>query len=442
MPYSSYQIYQALKRTPFRQRDDSVDSTHSGPSVSVTPISAEKRAAMMISRVYRNYLGRKQSARGAIALKDLSILLSIMRQLNALITYSDTAASANNMFQYSRHGKSYINRAVAGNVAKAFDSQPVITQNQQQYIRQALMAAIDSRSACCDELAQLAYVMIKSHPTLPQAIKDTAFCCKLSKTHGEDDDHVFLVFGDPSHEDAVVFDPWLKYRNFMVVRHYRQQDSFADQRDRGYLGSQDEYLKFLAAHHDGYYVRSLQTPAERKIIKLETQPDNLTVTIVNNYLRLPVNILSDGSCYRGQVDFSGVPHGCGRLVHQDGSIIEGFWQNGRIHSQALKRYHEQGDIIYYQGELSVDYRASGLGVKMSIPHDYQKRTGDCRQFHWGYWALDAIKYYQDGQCIARYLGKCGNPRLAMFQHLITLSATDKLKLPVPRSSGVLSSNPS
>ncbi len=119
-------------------------------------------------------------------------------------------------------------------------------------MRQTLSRSLENdRFGNCDEQAQLLYHLIRNSPLLADDIKKCASVVRLTKP----DDHAFVIIGDINSDDALVLDPWLKFVDFKPVNEYRKTPVINTDKRRGFLGSKAQYLKFLASHEDGRYVK-------------------------------------------------------------------------------------------------------------------------------------------------------------------------------------------
>jgi hypothetical protein len=118
-----------------------------------------------------------------------------------------------------------------------------------------LINAIDKQIGSCKELAETLFLILKNDPILikyKENIELLGFC--TGKDY-EKDDHLMVGIFDFFGENILIVDPWIKHINLKATPGYRNNEVKANERDRGFMGWQDAYLKFINAHEDGKYIR-------------------------------------------------------------------------------------------------------------------------------------------------------------------------------------------
>lgn len=318
------------------------------------PQDSMQAAGSRIYHVYRNYRGQQRPDNVAVPISERKTIIELMKKLSALIKYSDTAAAVNGVFDACMHRISSVSRHTTTHQ----DNPAEDTVDYLYSKRQRALACIDRGSGNCGELTDLLIVLILSDPDISSATKALVKPCCFERP----DDHSFVVIGELSDPNALVVDQWLNHLNLPVVVGHRKFPSAGNQRVRGYIGSQQDYLDYINSYADGRFVRPLGVARARNICIHSCQIDAHTADYISRYIRLPYYKSADGSTYRGQVNRDLLPDGPGRITYPGGHIVEGIWDNGCIQGEAIITRLWGHKVIFYRGEVDECYAPTGYGV--------------------------------------------------------------------------------
>ena len=251
--FSIFERYNAAKNNTVPDLDKAF------PSVNLAAIKIQKR--------FKKFNEKKKET-GEAKLK--FAIFNHMGNVSRFFTYVPTAIEVNEIIPLMTHknGKRLLS---ANEISK--DNQEKINgiafiqaqkQNETKF-RQVnpsplgtsqldLINAIDKQIGSCKELAETLFLILKNDPILikyKENIELLGFC--TGKDY-EKDDHLMVGIDDFFGETLIV-DPWIKHINLKATPGYRNNEVKANERDRGFMGSEDAYLKFINAHEDGKYIR-------------------------------------------------------------------------------------------------------------------------------------------------------------------------------------------
>jgi len=118
-----------------------------------------------------------------------------------------------------------------------------------------------------------------------------------------------------------------------------------------------------------------------------------------------LNLVDNAAVFRGTV-VDHLPHGYGRLVHTDGTILEGFWKEGSLHLE--------GRIIYstgavYTGEFT-DGARQGKGNLSQDDYEYVGEWENDKYHGHGYENSKSIMTKYEGEFVQGL--RCGTGKLS------------------------------
>lgn len=120
----------------------------------------------------------------------------------------------------------------------------------------------DKKIMTCFSLAVHVAIKIINDPDIPKSVRDQVHICYVGK------DHAICCIGDTSAPDSIIVDPWAKYINFSTADGYRLYEISHTERNRGFMGTLEQYQRFLSVHPSFYGLQQTSTD-----ISLEKKPD-------------------------------------------------------------------------------------------------------------------------------------------------------------------------
>lgn len=243
-------------------------------------------AATKISSVFKGYMTRSELNPNKVCdSKTKKIISEEMIFINQKIAHSVSAAAVNSMlFQsYGEEEKenlgqdiyySYLAQKINATETKWNDEflklVDFLNEEPSYYnhlSKDQLILLIkepyQKLSMVCDTFAMYLAIKLRENPEIPMHVKDQI---KICRSQG----HVFVCIGNPEDEiNSLVVDPWIHYLFLAPTPGYRPcfLDIKSEGRKNGFLGSVQEFKKFLAAHPNMY------VPAG----------SDLTITYLENY---------------------------------------------------------------------------------------------------------------------------------------------------------------
>lgn len=224
-------------------------------------------ASTKISAAFRGYRTRLELNPSKVCdLKTKKIISEEMRFINQQIKHSVSATTLNNVLfnSYSEEEKANLNK----NVHYSYLEQKIKEEKTKWsdefmkliYLLNSHFFEYEDLSPnqllllikepyqnsymVCDTFAMYLAIKLRDNPELPMHIKDQIRICKCQG-------HVFVCIGDQNDEiNSLVVDPWIHYLFLAPTPGYRPYFlSVKDEgRKNGFLGSIQEFKKFLAAH--------------------------------------------------------------------------------------------------------------------------------------------------------------------------------------------------
>jgi hypothetical protein len=229
----------------------------------------QNSASTKISSVFKGYMTRSELNPSKVCdSKTKRIISEEMTSINKKITHSSSAYTANGILlngillnTYSYEEKSTLGQYVcyfyleqeikradtkwSSNFRElmkkdAFEYED-LSQDQLTLI---IKETYQNSYMVCDTFAMYLAIKLRENPEIPIHVKDQIKICKCQG-------HVFVCIGDPKDErNSLVVDPWIHYLFLVPTPGYRPYflDVKSEGRKNGFLGSIQEFKKFLAAH--------------------------------------------------------------------------------------------------------------------------------------------------------------------------------------------------
>lgn len=196
----------------------------------------EEEAATKIQQTFRGYALRKNLSKMPISLKDRSVILDDMKHVNRLIEKSSTAQYVNGV---PLEAILPLHAAIGGHQG----SSPI----------ECYKGFIDDRVGNCGDCAKLLYIFLKQNKNLSPELRAQVKVARLEYP----DDHIFVIIGKLNSPDVMIVDPWIRYLNLPAKEGFRSKSvlATAKERERGFMGTKEEYKKFIKNHEDGNFLR-------------------------------------------------------------------------------------------------------------------------------------------------------------------------------------------
>lgn len=195
--------------------------------------ASQTQSAVRIQSAFRGYESRKE-------IKIRQLYLRVLKDIASLLVYYPTAK--------------IVNKTDAGKYDGAiFSALRGMLRTKSLSHSEFYHAILALGMANCGELAELTGILLKYDPEFSQLLGETQVATYLLEKEGYQGNHVVVIVGDPNdRKKSFVLDSWIKGIDLLPTPGWRDHPSFATERDRGFLGTVDEYYDFLSKHPTTY----------------------------------------------------------------------------------------------------------------------------------------------------------------------------------------------